>query len=107
MKDIALMAVTGNEFTVECTDGIVGHNTYEKTLEMAKAMKAKNPLVNMVYTLASGIDIDNDATIRAIEDVFGKEVTIFGATSSDNMKGVVSYHSSAPFKINRTSTIGC
>jgi len=44
-----------------------------------------------VYTLASGIDIDNDATIRAIEDVFGKEVTIFGATSSDNMKGVVSY----------------
>jgi len=91
MKDIALMAVTGTEFSVECTDGIVGHNTYEKTLEMAKAMKAKNPLVNMVYTLASGIDIDNDATIRAIEDVFGKEVTIFGATSSDNMKGVVSY----------------
>ena len=91
MKDIALMAVTGKEFSVECTDGIVGQNTYEKTLEMAKAMKAKNPMVNMVYTLASGIDIDNDATIRAIEDVFGNEVTIFGATSSDNMKGVVSY----------------
>jgi hypothetical protein len=45
----------------------------------------------MLYFMAPGIDIDNDACILAIEEVFGPEVTIFGATSSDNMKGVVSY----------------
>lgn len=91
MKDMALMAVQGSEFTVGSVDGIFGHNSYEKTKEMALTMKAENPGINMIYFLASGIDIANDQCIEALEEVFGKEVTIFGATSSDNMRGVVSY----------------
>ena len=91
MKDIALMAVKGNEFAMSHTNEIYGHNSYEKTLEMARQMKASNPHVNMIYFLASGIDIANDSCISAIEEVFGESVTIFGATSADNMKGVVSY----------------
>lgn len=91
MKDMALMAVKGKEFAVSSCDQIFGSNTYEKTLAMAHALKAKNEKVNMIYFLASGIDIANDEAIRAIEEVFGEEVTIFGATSSDNMKGVISY----------------
>ena len=91
MKDMALMAVKGSEFAVASTDGIFGHNTYEKTLEMARQLHKEQPGINMVFTMASGIDIDNNATIRAIEEVFGPAVTIFGATSSDNMRGVVSY----------------
>jgi hypothetical protein len=91
MKDIAVMAIKGKEFAVCSTDQIFGANAYEKTLAMANELKAKDPHVNMVYLLASGIDIDNNACIAAIESVFGKEVTIFGATSSDNMRGVVSY----------------
>jgi hypothetical protein len=54
-------------------------------------MKLENPEINMIYFMASGIDIANDQCIKALEDVFGKETTIFGATSSDNMKGFVSY----------------
>ena len=91
MKDIALMAVQGNEYAMTHTNDIFGHNSYEKTLVMAREMKASNPNVNMIYFLASGIDIANDACIHAIEEVFGESVTIFGATSADNMKGVVSY----------------
>jgi len=91
MKDIAMMAIKGKEFAVAHTNEIYGHNTYEKTLDMAKRLKQEQPAINMIYTLATGIDIDNDATIKAIEDVFGSAVTIFGATSSDNMKGVISY----------------
>lgn len=91
MKDIALMAIKGNEFGVEYTDGLLGSNAYEKTKSMAIALKNSTPNTNMIYFLASGIDIDNNACIRAIEEVFGKDVTIFGATSSDNMRGVVSY----------------
>ncbi len=91
MKDMALMAVKGNEFAVAHTDGIYGHNSYEKSLEIAKSLKQQQPNINMIYFLASGIDIDNDKCIAAFEEIFGPQVTIFGATSSDNMKGFISY----------------
>lgn len=91
MKDIALMAVKGKELAVSSIDEIYGHNSYEKALEMAQQLKADQPDINMVYFLASGIDIANDECIRAFETVFGSDVTIFGATSSDNMKGFISY----------------
>lgn len=91
MKDMALMAVQGRDFSLGQVDGIYGHNSYQKTLEMAQKMRAENPNINMIYFLASGIDIANDQCIEALEEVFGKEVTIFGATSSDNMRGVISF----------------
>lgn len=91
MKDMALMTVQGKDFSLGSVDGIFGHNSYEKTLEMAQKMKAENANINMIYFLASGIDIANDQCIEALEEVFGKEVTIFGATSSDNMRGVISF----------------
>ncbi len=91
MKDMALMTVQGSDFALGQVDGIYGHNSYEKTLEMAQKMKRENPGINMIYFLASGIDIANDQCIEALEEVFGKDVTIFGATSSDNMRGVISY----------------
>lgn len=91
MKDIALMAVKGDEFAVASCDGFFGHNAYEKSLQLARDLKAQQPGVNMVYFLGSGIDTANDQAIRAFEEVLGKDVTIFGATSSDNMKGLVNY----------------
>ena len=91
MKDIAIMAVRGKEFAVSHSDGIYGYNSYEKCLEIAKDLYAQDNGINMIYFLASGIDIDDDACIAGIESVFGKEVTIFGATSSDNMHGVISF----------------
>lgn len=91
MKDMALMAIKGNEFAVANCDGINGQNSFEKCLAMAHDLKNHQPGINMLYFLGSGIDIANDQCIAAFERVFGKEVTIFGATSSDNMKGHVSY----------------
>ncbi len=91
MKDMALMSVKGTEFAVAHTNDIYGHNSYEKSLEIAKSLKQQQPNINMIYFLASGIDIDNDKCIAAFEEVFGPQVTIFGATSSDNMKGFISY----------------
>ena len=91
MKDIALMAIKGKEFAVAHVDAIFGHNSYEKTLEIAHSLKQQSPDINMIYFLASGIDIADDLCIKAFESVFGPEVTIFGATSSDNMKGFISF----------------
>jgi hypothetical protein len=93
LKDIAVMAVKGHEFTVGYSDGIFGHNAYDKVLKMAEEMHSANPGINMIYFMASGIDIDNDACIQALEEVFGDSVTIFGATSADNMRGLISYQS--------------
>jgi hypothetical protein len=60
MKDMALMAVKGSEFAVSHVDEIYGHNSYEKSLQMANALKKQSPNINMIYFLASGIDIAND-----------------------------------------------
>lgn len=91
LKDMAVMAVKGKEFAVAQTDGIFGNNSYEKALEIAQSLKNQQSNINMVYFMASGIDIANDLCIKAFENVFGPDVTIFGATSSDNMKGFISY----------------
>ena len=91
MKDIALMAVKGKEFALANTDEIYGHNSYEKCLEMAKSLQEQQKGINMIYFLGSGIDIDNDRCIAAFESVFGPEITLFGATSSDNMKGFINF----------------
>ncbi len=91
MKDMALMAIKGSDFAISHTDGIYGSNSFEKCYKMALELKVKAPDINMIYFMASGIDIANDRCIAAIEAVFGNNVTVFGATSSDNMKGEKSY----------------
>jgi hypothetical protein len=92
LKDIAVMAVRGNEFSVESCDGIFGYNSYSKCKEMAIRLKASSTQqITMLYLMASGIDIDNNECIRAFDEVFEEGITIFGATSSDNMKGFISY----------------
>jgi len=91
LKDVALMAVRGPELAVAHVDGIFGHNSYAKAVELAQQLKAQQPGITMVHFLASGIDIANDLAIAGLESVFGPDVTIFGATSSDNMRGVASY----------------
>lgn len=91
MKDIALMAVTGSEFRVAHVDQIFAHNSRSKAEELGRKLTADGPPVNMVYLLASGIDIANDEVIAGLETELGPEVTLFGATTSDNMRGVASF----------------
>ncbi len=91
MKDIGLMAIRGKEFAVASVDGIYGHNSFEKCRQMAKDLQEQSPDINMVYLMAPGIDIATDRCIEGLESVMGESVTIFGATSSDNMRGMVNY----------------
>jgi hypothetical protein len=91
MKDIAIMAIKGKEFGLSWVPGIYGENSYEKAREMAEDLCRKQPDTRFIYLMAPGIDIANDRCIEGIESVFGPDITIFGATSADNMKGVVSY----------------
>jgi len=93
MKDVAVMAVRGddNEIAVASVDGIYGHNSFDKARELGRQLKSQNTSINMVYFLASGIDIADDQCIKGLEAELGSDVTIFGATSADNMKGIINY----------------
>ncbi len=90
-KDVAVMTVTGKEFAVAHVDGITGENSYAKCAELATELRRQDPGIRMVYFLGSGIDISNDLCIAGLESVLGPDVTVFGATSSDDMRGVISY----------------
>ncbi|WP_439153271.1 FIST signal transduction protein [Winogradskyella sp.] len=91
MKDMGLMAVKGKDYALAEVNDFFGHNAYDKTLAMAKSLQSQKSGINMIYFLGSGIDTNNTDVIAAFEAVFGTEVTIFGATSSDNMQGIVNY----------------
>jgi hypothetical protein len=91
IHDIALMAVSGEGFTVAHVDGLFGASSFDKGVELAQGLRRAPKPVRMVYLLASGIDIANDRLIDGIESVLGPDVTIFGATSSDQMRGIATF----------------
>ena len=91
IHDIAVMTVRGEGFTVAQVDGLFGHTSFEKGAELARQLQKAPQPVRMMYLLASGIDIANDALIAGIESVLGPDVVIFGATSSDQMQGVATF----------------
>ncbi|MDR2757526.1 MAG: hypothetical protein LBC20_17690 [Planctomycetaceae bacterium] len=93
MNELAIMAVCGlkEEISTASVTEIYGQNSYEKGLELAKRLQEQVSAINTIYLLCPGIDIDNALVLKAFVEVFGEEVTIFGGTSSDNMRGVRSY----------------
>ncbi|KGK97638.1 hypothetical protein LI82_12725 [Methanococcoides methylutens] len=93
MRCLAIMTIKGrkDEYSVAIKDNITGQNSYEVGAQLAKDLKSKNSNVNMIHFLASGIDIAADKALEGIESVFGRDVPIFGATSSDNMKAMNSF----------------
>ena len=93
MKDIGLMAVRGNEFVTAHVEGINGGNSLEKCRELGRSLRMQNAGIKFIYFMAPGIDIANDECIQGIEAEVGSGVTIFGATASDNMRGLVCYQS--------------
>jgi hypothetical protein len=96
MNELGIMAVCGpeNEIASSFVQNIYGDNSYEKASELAGTLHRQNPAINCLYLISPGIDINNTLILKAFVDVFGEEVTIFGGTSSDNMRGVLSlqYH---------------
>lgn len=93
MNELGMMAVCGpsEEVASAAVTEIYGHNSREKALELARTLRSKCDGINVIYLLCSGIDIDNTLVLEAFVEVFGEAVTIFGGTSSDNMRGLYSY----------------
>ncbi|MDR2345861.1 MAG: hypothetical protein LBE18_07315 [Planctomycetaceae bacterium] len=94
MNELAIMAICSpqkDELVSAAVSEIYGHNSYEKGIELAQQLKKQSNGINVVYLICPGIDIDNILVLEAFRKTFGEDVTIFGGTSSDNMKGIHSY----------------
>lgn len=93
MNEVAMMCISGpeEEISFSAVSGIYGSNAYEKGLELAQALYRKSPAISIIYLLCPGIDINNDLVLQAFDEVFEGKATIYGGTSSDNMRGIVNY----------------
>lgn len=93
LRALALMVITGDpdEVTVEHRDGVTGQNSREVCADMARAMRARAPALRTAMLIAPGIDVAMDDAIAGVESVFGEDLTLFGGTASDNMKGIATY----------------
>jgi hypothetical protein len=89
MKALAIMAIKGpkNEFAVAGLDSIINLDPYEVGAQLAQDLKGKNPGINMIHFLPSGLDIwPADRAIMGIESVYSADIPIFGGCSIDNVK---------------------
>ena len=91
LHHIALMGIGGEGLAVSHVDGLFGANAYAKGIELGRGLLQTPAPVHSVYLLASGIDMANDRLLAGLEAVLGPEVVICGATSSDQMQGVVTF----------------
>lgn len=91
LHDVGLLGISGQGFTVAHVDGLFGDTSFACGQDLGRQLEAAEQPVRMIYLMASGIDIANDQLIAGIESVLGPDVVIFGATSSDQMRGIASY----------------
>ena len=89
--DVALMGIDGDGWVVSRADGLSGETSFARGVKLARGLLGTPHPVTMVYLVASGIDIANDRILAGMESILGPDVTIFGATSSDQMKGIATY----------------
>jgi hypothetical protein len=90
MTHMAVMTVDGppQELAWSALDDFHAANAYQKGLELAKQLQAKLPSPKVIYLLTPGLDSCNDELLTSIQEVFGRNIIIFGGASSDNYKAL-------------------
>lgn len=93
MRAFAVMLCFGEpgELSMAMVPELDGATSYEGGARLGRMLQDQAGPPAFVMLMASGIDIDTQATMAGIEDALGPHVTIFGGTSADNMKGIASY----------------
>lgn len=93
MTHLAMMTIDGpqSEIATATIDDIRGDNAYDKALILATDLKAKLPDATVIYLLCPGLNIDCTGVLKAFDETYGDDVVIFGGTSADNYKAIVTY----------------
>ena len=93
MRALALMVIGGDEkdLTLVHRDGFTGENSRALSADMARELVQRTGKPQSVLMILPGVDVAMDEAIEGVESVIGADVTIFGGTASDNMKGIATY----------------
>jgi hypothetical protein len=88
MKALAIMAIKGDkdEFAIAGSERITFATSFDVGAQLARDLRDASPNINMIHFMPSGYDVAAETALEGIESVFGPEVPIFGATSSDNVR---------------------
>jgi hypothetical protein len=94
LKALAIMVIKGpkNEFAIASSASLGNKDFMEVVAQLARDLRNKNPEINMIHFLPSGIEIEPAYKyIEGIESVFGPTIPVFGGAATDNMKGISCY----------------
>jgi hypothetical protein len=93
MYALAVMMAWGDpgDIAMTTTERLDGDTSASEAAGLARRLVDVYGTPRFLLFLGSGIDIDVRACIDGIESVVGPDVSIFGGTSADNMRGAVSY----------------
>ena len=93
MRALAMMVVAGpsTELSVVHRDGLAGESSRALSRDMAEALVARAGRPRAVLMVLPGIDVAMDEAIAGVEEVLGPDVTLFGGTAGDNMKGIATF----------------
>lgn len=92
LKDIAVMAMSGEGVDAVHAEGLDPRNCAARIASMARELLARMPGLHLVYLLLPGVaGLPQDLCLRAISEILGPGVKVFGACSSDNLYAGTSY----------------
>jgi len=94
LTSLAVMNITGpeNEYGIAGVENFHAANAYVKGLDLAKSLYSKVPNASIIFLLSPGLDSCHEELIKAFEEVYGKNIVIFGGASSDNYKAKTMSH---------------
>jgi hypothetical protein len=91
MKALAVMAITGPEAAVAFRDGLDRSNGRELGRDAAAELDRRLGAVKALFLFTAGFDVTGDQVIAGVEDVFGRNVPVFGGIAADNGKARSSF----------------
>lgn len=89
--DMGLMAISGKDYKLAYEPDFLEINAFEQCRAMAKTIQQGQENIDTIYFIGAEIDIDMTTVTAAFEEVFGKAVTVFGATTSHQIRGIFQY----------------
>ena len=92
MRALSVMGIFGDssEIAVAYSDKLSFADSFSESLKVARALKAENAGINMILLFGASLDMAADLSLAAFEEVFGRQMPIFGWTATDNLKAVTS-----------------
>ncbi len=90
MRALAVMGIRGDadDIAISYSDRLSFADSFEESLNVAKSLKAQNAGINMILLLGPSLDLVADQSFAAFEEVFGRQMPIFGGTATDNLKAI-------------------